>query len=114
MGSVPTEILDIVDRLRVLSEAGRLGWKQSRWGRRGGQAMEVALASGHWQLTHNDQGIYVEVRDENGDLVFRFTVNGADPHYAEFKAVYDAAAQHHRKRVAETALRKMREELAAR
>lgn len=113
MGSVPTEILDIVHRLRELSEAGRLGWKQSSWGR-GGQAMEIALASGHWQLTHNDQGIYVEVRDENGDLVFRSTVNDADPHHAEFKAVYDAAAQHHRKRIAETALRKMREELATR
>lgn len=118
MSSVPAEILDIVHRLRELSEAGRLSWKESsRWIRpRGGQIVEVALASGLWRLTWspNEAAIGVTIWGGNGDSLFTFDVANDDPHFAEFKAVYDAAIQHIRERVTSTALDAMREELAAR
>ena len=118
MSSVPAEILDIVHRLRELSEAGRLDWKESsRWIRpRGGQVVEVALASGLWLLkwSPGEATIGVTVWGGNGDRLFTFDVADDDQHFAEFKAIYDAAIRHNQERITSTALNAMREELAAR
>lgn len=118
MSSVPAEILDIVHRLRELSEAGSLDWKVSSRQSRpyGGQVVEVALASGLWLLkwSPDEAAIGVTVWGGNGNRLFTFDVADDDPHFAEFKAIYDAAIQHNQERVTTKALNAMREELAAR
>ncbi len=59
--------------------------------------------------------IGVAVWDDNGTSIFDFTVKNTDPaHFAEVKAIYEAAVRNNRERITGRALSKMREELAAR
>lgn len=115
MSSVPAEVLDIVRQLRHLSETGRLEWQESRPNRISSE-VTVSLASGQWRLTWTSllQTLNVRVWDSDGTSIFNFTIGNTDPHFAEFKAVYDAAVQHRRERITAKALNAMREELAAR
>lgn len=115
MSNVPAEALDIVHRLRELSVDGRLDWKESRPSREQ-FAVTVSLASGQWRLIWNPrhQRITAYVWDGSGRSLFSFTLEKTDSHFAEIKAIYDAAVRHNRERITSTALNAMREELAAR
>ena len=115
MSNVPAEALDVVRRLRNLSEAGRLEWQESRPSREL-YAVTVSLASGQWRLiwSPRHQRITASVWDGNGRALFSFTLEKTDSHFSEIKAIYDAAVRHNQERVTSTALNAMREELAAR
>ncbi len=117
MSKVPTELLDIVQRLRELTEAGRIHWSESGATRMfGGRTVEVSLASGQWTMEwsrlHDKLGVLV--RDDTGERIYNFTVTNDDPHFKDIKAAYDAAAGQKLEKARTTALSKMREELATR
>jgi len=117
MSSVPTETLDIVKRLRELTEAGRIHWRESGASRMfGGRTVEVALASGQWTMEWSrlQSKLRVLVRDETGERIYDFFVENEDPHFTEFKEAYDAAAGQKLEQARTAALSKMREELGAR
>lgn len=118
MSSVPIDLLDIVTRLKELTEGGQIEWKESvaRGIAGGGRSIEVSLASGHWQLVllGASRAFRVNVRDETGSRIYGFKVEVDDPHYTDFKAIFDAAVRAKLERARSVALAKMREELATR
>lgn len=117
MSSVPTELLDIVQRLRDLTEAGRIQWSESgASGMWGGRTVEVSLASGQWTLEWSgfQSKMRVVVRDDTGERIYAFSVAEDDPHFEELKAAFDAAAGQKLEQARTAALSKMREELTAR
>lgn len=118
MSSVPTDLLDIVSRIRELTEAGQIEWKESivKGVAGGGRSIEFSLASGHWQLIllGATRALRVNVRDETGSRIYGFRVEPDDPHFTDFKSVFDSALGAKLERARSAALVKMREELAAR
>lgn len=117
MTSVTPEILDVVRQLKGLTDTDSLGWSESRgeFLRGGGLAVEVAMASGRWRitLTGDRRLIRVQVRDRNDSLIYDFTVPEHEGHFAELRALHEAALESKRRRASKS-LEEMRQELSAR
>ena len=118
MSSIPPETLDILKEVVHLTEQGRLSWDRVRVPHETG-GVYVSFASGELELCPRPvqtmfggsaKVVDVSIRNDEGLVIYSFTVGLSEELYDELSATYDSAWKQ-AIRAPET-LSKLREELA--